>query len=351
MSQLTAIEVPDGVPVPPGNVNPNGTIERLVQCNSVGVLLGGSGDGAGGGGDASAANQNTQIARETNIRDAIGAAADAAATSDSGSFSLLAFVKRAAANWTTLLARIPALVSGRMPVDGSGVTQPVSVASLPLPSNAATSGNQTTANTSLGSIDGKLPTPGQKAAAGSISVVLSSDGPFATNFGAAGDSAATSDTGSASFISLVKRGLQNWTTLLARVPALVAGYLPVVLPAITSQTTDISGLAAGSTTFGSWIDLGATRGSAIVIAQKLAGANQGDTVQLQQSDDQSTGHYVHSAVYTAGATLAFSTSTGTAVGVVGRPSMRYVRGLVICLGGGSAQPAGARLLVGVHPGV
>src|SRR5579871_2674689 len=37
-------------------------------------------------------------------------------------------------------------------VDGSGVTQPVSAASLPLPSGAATAANQTTANTSLATI-------------------------------------------------------------------------------------------------------------------------------------------------------------------------------------------------------
>lgn len=42
-------------------------------------------------------------------------------------------------------------------VDGSGVTQPISAASLPLPSGAATAANQTTANSSLSSIDGKLP--------------------------------------------------------------------------------------------------------------------------------------------------------------------------------------------------
>jgi len=35
-------------------------------------------------------------------------------------------------------AKLPALVSGRVPVDGSGVTQPVSAASLPLPTGAAT---------------------------------------------------------------------------------------------------------------------------------------------------------------------------------------------------------------------
>lgn len=47
--------------------------------------------------------------------------------------------------------------STRLLVDGSGVTQPISVSSLPLPSGAATDANQSTANTSLSSIDGKLP--------------------------------------------------------------------------------------------------------------------------------------------------------------------------------------------------
>jgi hypothetical protein len=39
--------------------------------------------------------------------------------------------------------KTPALVSGRVPVDGSGVTQPISAAALPLPAGAATSANQT----------------------------------------------------------------------------------------------------------------------------------------------------------------------------------------------------------------
>jgi len=43
-------------------------------------------------------------------------------------------------------------------VDGSAVTQPVSAASLPLPSGAATEAKQDTGNTSLSSIDGKLTT-------------------------------------------------------------------------------------------------------------------------------------------------------------------------------------------------
>lgn len=58
--------------------------------------------------------------------DLMGSRSDSAATTDTGTFSVLAFIKRGLQNWTTLLAKLPTLVSGRIPVDGSGVTQPVS---------------------------------------------------------------------------------------------------------------------------------------------------------------------------------------------------------------------------------
>jgi len=50
--------------------------------------------------------------------------------------------------------KTPALVSGRVPVDGSGVTQPVSVASLPLPSGGSTSANQTSGGQKTQIVDG-----------------------------------------------------------------------------------------------------------------------------------------------------------------------------------------------------
>lgn len=50
---------------------------------------------------------------------ALGAPADAPATSDTGTFGLIALIKRGLQNWTTLLARIPALVGNRMPVQNS----------------------------------------------------------------------------------------------------------------------------------------------------------------------------------------------------------------------------------------
>jgi len=47
-------------------------------------------------------------------------------------------------------------LKGRLKVDGSDVTQPVSAASLPLPTGAATSANQTTANASLATLAGAV---------------------------------------------------------------------------------------------------------------------------------------------------------------------------------------------------
>lgn len=57
-------------------------------------------------------------------------------------------------------------------IDGTATTQPVSAASLPLPSGAATSVLQTTGNTSVASIDTKTPALGQALAAASVPVIL-----------------------------------------------------------------------------------------------------------------------------------------------------------------------------------
>ena len=56
----------------------------------------------------------------------LGVKADAVATTDTGTFSVIALIKRGLQNWTSLLAKIPTLVSGRIPIDGSAVTQPIS---------------------------------------------------------------------------------------------------------------------------------------------------------------------------------------------------------------------------------
>lgn len=48
--------------------------------------------------------------------------------------------------------KTPSLVSGRVPVDGSGVTQPISAAALPLPTGASTLAEQQTQTTALSAI-------------------------------------------------------------------------------------------------------------------------------------------------------------------------------------------------------
>lgn len=51
---------------------------------------------------------------------AIGNKNDVAASSDSGTHSIVAFIKRGLSNWTALLAKIPALVSNQVPVTDRG---------------------------------------------------------------------------------------------------------------------------------------------------------------------------------------------------------------------------------------
>jgi hypothetical protein len=67
-------------------------------------------------------------------------------------------------------------LAGGLRVDGSGVTQPISASTLPLPTGASTSALQITGNTTLATISGQLPTTlGQKTSANSFAVVLASD--------------------------------------------------------------------------------------------------------------------------------------------------------------------------------
>lgn len=64
--------------------------------------------------------------------------------------------------------------TGTFTVDGSGVTQPVSAASLPLPTGAATAANQSTGNTSLSNIEAAV--AAEDAALGSGVLLQGDDG-------------------------------------------------------------------------------------------------------------------------------------------------------------------------------
>jgi hypothetical protein len=66
--------------------------------------------------------------------------------------------------------------SSALKVDGSAVTQPISAASLPLPTSASTSALQTTGNSTLSTISGQLPASlGAKTTANSMAVNIASD--------------------------------------------------------------------------------------------------------------------------------------------------------------------------------
>lgn len=71
MSQMTAMHVPDGASAPPdGQPLNGGAYQKQLTCDDTGALrVTGIAGGGGGSGDASAAKQDTQIARETEIRD------------------------------------------------------------------------------------------------------------------------------------------------------------------------------------------------------------------------------------------------------------------------------------------
>lgn len=64
------------------------------------------------------------------------------------------------ASLSSINAKLPSnltVSSTRLLVDGSGVSQPVSISALPLPSGAATAAGQATANSSLANLDSKMP--------------------------------------------------------------------------------------------------------------------------------------------------------------------------------------------------
>jgi len=93
------------------------------------------------------------VADNTQLGTPVGSG-DVIATDDIAALS--AKVQRVKAGFGTDGSYTDVSSSNPLPVDGSGVTQPVSAASLPLPTGAATSAKQDTGNTSLASIDTKL---------------------------------------------------------------------------------------------------------------------------------------------------------------------------------------------------
>ena len=149
----TATLVSGRVPVDPSGVTSPVSFTRLASAtDSVTVF------------QPTAANLNANVTQSgtwdvTNVSGVVSlpTGASTAANQTTGNSSL-----------SSIDTKTPALVTGRIPVDGSAVTQPISAASLPLPAGAAT-------QATLSSIDAKFSTLGQNTMSASTPVVLSSN--------------------------------------------------------------------------------------------------------------------------------------------------------------------------------
>jgi hypothetical protein len=173
-----------------------------------------------------------------------------------------------AATETTLAAvntKLPSnltVTSTRLLVDGSGVTQPVSATSLPLPTGASTSALQTTGNTSLGNLD--------------------------TNIGAQSDAVATSDTGTFSLLALFKRLL---SVTLAKGQQLMAASLPVTIASNQSKVDtkqvveQLSGFAQTLSAPGASTAIDSTPYSRIIIWYTVASVDTSVTLRVEGSGD------------------------------------------------------------------
>lgn len=240
----------------------------------------------------------------SNLSTGLGTPADVAPGTDAAAGSLIAKVTRLLGTQSgiaTVLAairdRLPAaLVGGRLSVDGSGVTQPISAAALPLPAGAAQDATLTA----------RLGTLGQKTMAASTPVAIASDQGAVPIQG--GNATAVKTDGSA-------------TT-----QPVSAASLPLPAGAATSaaQTTSNAALGAPAdaayTGAGSSTIVGALKGLyAALMAATPAGTNLIGKVGIDQTTAGTTNGVVvnGSALPTGAATAANQSSEIAALGSTG----------------------------------
>lgn len=128
----------------------DGTTHREISVTTTGLVKT----------DGSAVTQPISGAITANVGTTNGLALDTSVNSLLKPASTLAAVTAVGSITSTVVVKADTAVNqtNALKVDGSATTQPVSAATLPLPTGAATSAIQTTQQTSLNSIDGKLTT-------------------------------------------------------------------------------------------------------------------------------------------------------------------------------------------------
>lgn len=192
--------------------------------------------GSGGGGTVGGSLEVTQLLIKAGIDSLVavlGTTNDAAATTDTGAFSIPSLIKRALTQFTTLLTRVPTLGQ-----KNKAASTPVTLASdqeaLPLAATASTSTLQTAANALLTSIDGKIiaaPATSAKqdtliTAVGAVTTKLSAD----PSTGAKQDAIIAKMIAAPATAALQTAGNVSLASIDTKTPALETGRVPVAPP-------------------------------------------------------------------------------------------------------------------------
>lgn len=155
----------------------------------------------------------------------------------------------------------------------------------------ATAANQVTGNNTLSAISGKLPAAlGGTTASASLPVVLSSDGPFATQTGGVTETAPATDTASSGLNGRLQRIAQRLTTVNTTLgtPLQAGGNVAVASSALPSGAATETSAAAAAASLAVVDDVGAgvsvtltrTADTSVYLANDVVGAATGSTAAL-----------------------------------------------------------------------
>ncbi len=173
------------------------------------------------------------------------------------------------------------------------------------------------------------------------------------DLGVQADAAASTDTGTFSVIAFIKRTMQNWTTLLSRIPAALgqsaaAASFPVTLSnenvqdlhlvGQSGQSATINNILLPTTAGAAWLDCSGYRSGSV----QLITTASGGTGLFECTNDPGGANpivfsFQNNLLNTFLSSVAFSSSSGNAVLVFPIPA-RYIRlRISVAITGGSTQ--------------
>jgi len=207
--------------------------------------------------------------------------------------------------------------SGGLRVDGSGVTQPISAASLPLPTGASTSALQTTGNTALTTINTTLGSPFQAGGSiGNTTFASTQSGTWNIN----NISGTISLPTGAATSALQTTGNTSLSSIDSKIPSLgqktMANSSPVVIASDQSAIQIVGNVATGSAVSGNPVQVAGSDGTNVrEVSLNLKGTQGAYAVATQDLKDAGrnlTCYYM--------ATQVVSSATDTLVSLTGYKS-------------------------------